>query len=128
MVTKGFVSLEYILIFAGVLSVLTVIATGVISLYSRNINAIDNYRLKSNCKEINQTIELFELMPRGLTEIELNNLEDWEVEKTSEKEITVKNKQKTCTISSRQTITSIDKLPKNYILKISKENNALNIN
>jgi hypothetical protein len=128
MVTKGFVSLEYILIFAGVLSVLTIIATGIISLYSRNINAIDNYRLKSSCKEINQTIELFELMPRGLTEIELNNLEEWAIERKGEKEITVKNKQKTCTISSRQTITSIDKLPKNHILKISKENNALNIN
>ncbi len=128
MVTKGFVSLEYILIFAGVLSVLTIIATGIISLYSRNINAIDNYGLKSSCKEINQTIELFELMPRGLTEVELNNLEEWAIERKGEKEITVKNKQKTCTISSRQTITSIDKLPKNYILKISKENNALNIN
>lgn len=126
MITKGFVSLEYILIFAGVLSILAITTTGIITLYSKNINAIDNYRLKEGCKEINQTIELFELMPRGLKEIELNNIEIWHID-TLEKELNLKNKLKSCKIISRQNITSINTIEKDYKLKITKQNNVLNI-
>ena len=126
MITKGFVSLEYILIFAGVLSILAITTTGIITLYSRNINAIDNYRLKEGCREINQTIELFELMPRGLKEIELNNIEIWQID-ALEKELNLKNKLKSCKIISRQNITSINTLEKDYKLKITKQNNVLNI-
>jgi len=125
--TKGFVTIEYVLIFAGILSILAVISTVIITLYSRNLNAIDNYRLKEKCKEINQTIELFELMPEGLKQIELNNLFEWNIEQKLSKKIILKNKQKDCLIFSRLNLISVTHISKNYKLTISKQNNNLNI-
>lgn len=125
--TKGFVSLEYILVFAGVLSILTILSTGIISLYNRNISEIDNQRLKENCKDLSLTIELFELMPEGLKEIELNNLFEWTIEIKSQKEIIIRNKQKSCLLASRINIVSTTTLPKKHTLLISKKNNNLNI-
>jgi hypothetical protein len=125
--TKGFVTIEYVLIFAGILSILAVISTVIITLYSRNLNAIDNYRLKEKCKEINQTIELFELMPEGLKQIELNNLFEWNIEKKLSTKIILRNKQKECLIFSRLNLISVTHISKNYKLTISKQNNNLNI-
>jgi hypothetical protein len=125
--TKGFVTIEYVLIFAGILSILAVISTVIITLYSRNLNAIDNYRLKEKCKEINQTIELFELMPEGLKQIELNNLFEWNIEQKLSTKIILKNKQKECLIFSRLNLISVTHISKNYKLTISKQNNNLNI-
>ena len=125
---KGFVSLEYVLIFAGVLSILTLISTLIITLYNRNINEIDNQRLKENCKDLSLTIELFELMPEGLTEIELNNLFEWTIEIKSQKEILIKNKKISCSLNSRININNqINIIPEKYKLLISKQNNILNI-
>ncbi|HOW29210.1 MAG TPA: hypothetical protein PK685_00835 [archaeon] len=125
--TKGFVTIEYVLIFAGILSILAVISTVIITLYSRNLNAIDNYRLKEKCKEINQTIEFFELMPEGLKQIELNNLFEWNIEQKLSTKIILKNKQKECLIFSRLNLISVTHISKNYKLTISKQNNNLNI-
>lgn len=125
--TKGLISLEYVLVFAGVLSILTILSTGIISLYNRNINEIDNQRLKENCKDLSLTIELFELMPEGLKEIELNNLFEWTIEIKSQKEIIIRNKQKSCLLTSRINIVSTTAFPKKHTLLISKQNNNLNI-
>jgi len=124
---KGIVSLEYVLVFAGVLSILAITTTAIVDLYFRNINAIDNHRLKENCKEIKLTIELFELMPEGLREIELNNLNAWQMLVVSEKELTLKNNQKECKIFSRQNLKTITTIEKNKKLNIQKQNNILNI-
>jgi len=124
---KGFLSLEYILLIAGVLSCLALLSTGIINLYHRNINEIDNQRLRQGCKEINQTIELLELMPEGVREIELNNLFTWQVTRKSSRGIILKNKQKDCNIASRITIESATSFEENHVLRLTKTNNYLNI-
>lgn len=123
---KGMVSLEYVLIFSGALSVLFLISATIVSLYDKNITAIDNQRLKNTCKEINQTIELFELMPLAKKEIEANNLSVWVFEKKNN-ETTLKNKNKECKINTSLNLKTPTTISEKYTFVILKQNNDLNI-
>ncbi|HOZ35380.1 MAG TPA: hypothetical protein PLK55_00135 [archaeon] len=124
---KGFVTLEYVLLIAGIISVLGASIIGIINLYNRNITANDNYRLKGFCKDLKAEIELFEIMPEGKIEIEPGALSAWQIEKSNNK-ITLKNNQKTCeirtTLSINCTITEITETQK---ITLTKQNNILNI-
>ncbi len=124
---KGIVSLEYILLFACVVSVLGLIVAGIVSLYNRNIETIDNSRFLDFCKETKDIIELFELMPEGKKEIGASNLEIWNIERTG-KEIVLKNRKKDCKIVTETTVNLKTKvIEKKQKLVFTKQNNALNI-
>lgn len=125
---KGFVSLEYILLFASILSVLSITVIGVISLYNRNIQAIDNSRFSDFCKELKSTIELLEIMPEGQLEIDARNLKNWQLKKKNSKEIELTNEIDNCKISTMLSITCQNKsFEKNQKITLQKQNNTLNI-
>ncbi|MFA5745254.1 MAG: hypothetical protein WCX82_00995 [archaeon] len=126
---KGFISLEYILLFASVLSILSITVVGVISLYNRNITAIDNSRFLDFCKELKSKVELMELMPEGKLEIEARNLKDWELKKNNSREIELTNETKNCKINTTLSITGENQTFKNnQKITLQKQNNTLNIN
>jgi len=125
--TKGFITLEYILLFASVLSVLSLCVLGIIALYNKNINAMDNYRLSIFCKELKETIELFEIMPDGKEILEPNALSVWTIEKSDEI-IEIKNKNKNCKVTTSLSLKStISDIKEKQKIEITKQNNALNI-
>lgn len=124
---KGFVTLEYVLLIAGIVSVLGTSIIGVISLYNKNIVANDNYRLENFCKDLKAEIELFEIVPEGKIEIEPKALSVWEIEKSNNK-ITLKNTQNTCEIRTLLSINStITEISEKQKLTLTKHNNILNI-
>jgi hypothetical protein len=124
---KGFVTLEYVLLIAGIVSVLGTSIIGVISLYNKNIVVNDNYRLENFCKDLKAEIELFEILPEGKIEIEPKALSVWEIEKSNNK-ITLKNTQNTCEIRTLLSINStITEISEKQKLTLTKHNNILNI-
>jgi hypothetical protein len=124
---KGFVTLEYVLLIAGIVSVLGTSIIGVISLYNKNIVVNDNYRLENFCKDLKAEIELFEIVPEGKIEIEPKALSVWEIEKSNNK-ITLKNTQNTCEIRTLLSINStITEISEKQKLTLTKHNNILNI-
>lgn len=125
---SGFVSLEYILVFAGVLSAIVLLSGTIVYLYNKNIAEIDNQRLKEGCKNINTTIEFLELIPEGKIELEFYNLFNWDIEKKSNTQILLKNKERECKIESLLKIQSIKKIEEKQKITISKKNDILYIN
>lgn len=129
MISKGFITLEYVLLFASVLSVLAVTATGIIALYNRNIDAIEKERLTDFCKELKTNVELLEIMPEGNLEIETKNLKTWGINKKNSKIIEIIAGKKKCEIYTTLIINLKNKnLEKNHKLILKKQNNTLNIN
>lgn len=124
---KGFVTLEYVLLIAGIMSVLGASIIGVISLYNKNIIANDNYRLEDFCKDFKAEIELFEIMPEGKVEIELGALSTWQIEKSNNK-ITLRNAQKTCEIRTFLSVSlHFSEITEKQKITLTKQNNILNI-
>ena len=124
---KGFVTLEYILLIAGIISVLGASIIGVISLYNKNIIVNDNYRLTGFCKELRAEVELFEIMPEGKSEIEPGALSTWQIEKSNNK-IIIKNKQKTCKIKTFLSIKiCFSEITEKQKITLTRHNNILNI-
>lgn len=124
---KGFVTLEYILLIAGIISVLGASIIGVISLYNKNIIVNDNYRLTGFCKELRAEVELFEIMPEGKSEIEPGALSTWQIEKSNNK-IIFKNKQKTCEIKTFLSIKiGFSEITEKQKITLTRHNNILNI-
>lgn len=124
---KGFVTLEYVLLIAGIVSVLGASIIGVISLYNKNIIANDNYRLKDFCKNLKAEIELFEIMPEGKIELEPGALSVWRIEKSNNK-ITLKNNQNTCEIRTFLSVNcAITEITEKQKITLTKQNNILNI-
>lgn len=124
---KGFVTLEYILLIAGIISVLGASIIGVVSLYNKNIIANDNYRLKEFCKDLKAEFELFEIMPEGKIEIEPKALSVWKIEKNNNR-ITINNSKKTCEIRTPLSINcTITEITDKQKITLIKQNNVLNI-
>lgn len=125
---KGFVTLEYVLLLASVIAILGSVVFGIISIYNRNISAADNSRFSNFCKEIKTRIELFEIMPEGKIEIEVNNLEIWKITKFGNT-LKINNSKKTCEIKTTLYVSlEISEIIKNQKLTLEKQNNTLNIN
>ena len=128
MTQNGFISLEYILLFASVISVLSITVIGIIAIYNRNIQAIDNSRFFDFCKELKSNIELIELMPEGKLEINARNLKDWQLKKNNSKEIELTNKTKNCKINTMPSTICQNKIfTPNQKITLIKQNNTLNI-
>lgn len=124
---KGFVTLEYVLLIAGIISVIGASVVGVISLYNKNIIANDNYRFTSFCKELKAEIELFEIMPEGMVKIEPSALSTWQIEKSNGL-VTIKNKQKSCEIKTFLSVKlNVSEIKEKQKITITKHNNILNI-
>lgn len=125
---KGFVTLEYVLLLASVIAILGSVVFGIISLYNRNLSAVDNSRFSNFCKDLKTRIELFEIMPEGKIEIEVNNLEIWKITKFGNT-LKINNSKKTCEIKTTLYVSlEISEIIKNQKLTLEKQNNTLNIN
>lgn len=125
---KGFVTLEYVLLLASVITILGSVVFGIVSLYNRNISAIDNSRFSDFCKDLKTRIELFEIMPEGKIEIESNNLEAWGIAKIGNG-LKINNLEKTCEIRTSLSVSlGVLKISRNQKLTLTKQNNTLNIN
>lgn len=125
---KGFVTLEYVLLLASVITILGSVVFGIVSLYNRNISAIDNSRFSDFCKDLKTRIELFEIMPEGKIEIESNNLEPWGITKIGNG-LKINNLEKTCEIRTSLSVSlGVLEISRNQKLTLTKQNNTLNIN
>ena len=125
---KGFVTLEYVLLLASVIAILGSVVFGIVSLYNRNLSAVDNSRFSNFCKDLKARIELFEIMPEGKIEIEVNNLEIWKITKFGNT-LKINNSKKTCEIKTTLYVSlEISEIIKNQKLTLEKQNNTLNIN
>ncbi|MFH0906489.1 MAG: hypothetical protein V1824_04085 [archaeon] len=97
---KGLVSLEYLLIFLAVISVLSIIIYQAINLYEKNLEIIDKQNLNEFYNNLQQAIELSEIENNFSYIIDLKPLSNWEIENKTLRSITLKNKTKEYIITS----------------------------
>lgn len=125
---KGFITLEYVLLIASIVSIIATLVFGIINLYNRNISAIDDTRFTDFCKELKAKIELFEIMPEGKDEIEANNLLPWNIKKNGG-DMKLEKTNKSCEIKTNLLVSlQINNITKNQKINLIKQNNTLNIN
>ncbi len=101
---KGFISLEYILIFSAVLMIFSVLLITIDNLYNKNLSAIDTKNLYQSSTKIQEIISFQELQTISLNKIKLNPNDCWYFKKISSKEISLENKKNVYKIYSRKTI------------------------
>jgi competence protein ComGC len=97
---KGFLSIEYILLVAAVVSAISVLVTSGIGIYTKNLNAIDNYKLDSFSENLQNNIYLLELNSNSKNSFEITTINEWTLKKTNKNCLNIENKQKTKTICS----------------------------
>ena len=114
---KGFLSLEYILLVAAVVSAISVLVTSGVGIYTKNLNAIDNYKLDSFYKSLQNNIYLLELNNNSKSSFEVTTINKWLLKKENKNCVSIKNKEKTKTVCSsyilsynRSTITDYSKI------------------
>jgi len=125
---KAQVSLEYILIILAIVSLLSILMWQVFSLYSKNIEAIDNNELKKTSDRIQVICDNFYLQPKAQEIIIINNQKDWSMESTQNNLLRIKNENKEYLITCSNQINIINKTiyVKDKII-IKKENNKISI-
>lgn len=102
---KGFLSLEYILLTAATLSAISVLILSGVSLYNKNINAIDDYKLEKLHTNLKNNISLIELNNGSKKTIYFETVNEWVFKKSNLNCVIIKNKQKTKEICSNYKIT-----------------------
>ena len=102
--SKAQVSLEYLLIALAIISVLSILIYQITNLYNKNIQAIDNLELKNTSKNIQDTLDLFNLQPKGIMEISINPQQNWYLETTKSNLLKIKNKNKEYSINSNNNL------------------------
>ena len=121
-------SLEYLIIAGAVFAILSFVVIQAVSLYNKNLTAIDNHALKATSEKIQDTIDLFELYSTSRTEITVNPQSQWLLE-VEGKKITISNENKSYDIKSNDLIEWVSlNIDKNSIIVIEKKNNKLFIN
>lgn len=104
---KAQISLEYILIAFAIISVLSMLSYQIINIYNKNIDAIDNKKLKNLKQDLEESLKLSESMPNFYKEIEINPEKFWKIHKINNKLI-LENKTKEYIITSNIDIKIMD--------------------
>jgi len=100
---KGFISLEYILIFGALLVVFSIFLLTIDGLYSKNLSAIDTRNLNKLKTTIQDTVSFQELQTISLRKIEINPKDCWYLKKISNQQISLENKTTKHNIYTRKT-------------------------
>lgn len=117
---KGFLSLEYMLLVAAVISAIGVLVASGIGIYNKNLNTIDNYKLDSFSKNLQNNIYLLELNNNSKKTFEVTTINKWFLKKDNKNCISIKNKEKTKTVCSSYTV-NYDRSVINDYTKITLE-------
>lgn len=126
---KGFLSLEYILLTAATLSAISILILSGVSLYNKNINAIDDYKLEKLHTNLKNNISLIELNNGSKKTIYVETINEWVFRKSNLNCIIIKNKQKTKEICSNYKITiNGSKFSGNGKINIENKNNTIYLN
>jgi hypothetical protein len=88
---KGFISLEYILIFAALLTIFSIFLITINNLYSNNLEVIDTKNLQSIKTNIQDIISFQELQTTSLNKIIISPKDCWNINKINNQEIIIKN-------------------------------------
>jgi hypothetical protein len=120
--------LEYLFIAGAVFAILSLVVIQAVSLYNKNLNAIDNRELKATSEKIQDTVDLFELYFSSKLEIEVNPQGVWNLEVNSTKAI-ISNENKSYSIKFNGVIEPVSlNINKKSIIIIEKKNNKIFIN
>ncbi|MDD3178037.1 MAG: hypothetical protein PHR26_00800 [Candidatus ainarchaeum sp.] len=124
---KAQISLEYILIALTILSVLSMLSYQIITIYNKNIETIDNKKLKNLYTQLQENLDFSENMPEYYKSITIDTEKEWEIYKSG-KEIIIINKFKKYSINTNQDIKIIKTkmFDKNKII-IKKTNDIITI-
>ena len=126
---KGFLSLEYILLTAATLSAISILILSGVSLYNKNINAIDDYKLEKLHTNLKNNISLIELNNGSKKTIYVETINEWVFKKSNLNCIIIKNKQKTKEICSNYKITiNVSKFSGDGKINIENKNNTIYLN
>jgi len=123
---KAQVSLEYILIALATVIVLSLIILQATTLYSKNIQQIDNKELKSTYDKIQGNLNILELTNNYYEEIKVYPQSTWSLTKNNASEYILSNKNKEYTIYTTEKIqTQIKEIKTESIIIIKKEDNKI---
>jgi uncharacterized protein (UPF0333 family) len=123
---KGFISLEYILIFCALLVIFSVFLITVDGLYKKNLSVIDTKNLINTYTEIQDRISFQELQTTSLYEIQIRPNNCWHLIKKSSYEIIIENENISKNIFSRIKINMNDiEICSKKTLVLSKKENQI---
>jgi hypothetical protein len=124
--SKGFISLEYILLFASLLLIFSVFLITINNLYQNNLSIIDLKNLNYTKTNIQDIISFQELQISSLNKIIVSPNDCWSVVKKNRQEIIIKNSQKEYSIfTTTNFITNNLEICFSQILIIEKKNNNI---
>lgn len=121
---KAQVSLEYILISLSIVVVLSLIIIQATSLYSKNMQIIDNREIKSFYEKIQDNIDISEMLENYSEEIQALPKKTWTIEKINDK-YKISNEEKEYFIESNIEIKVDFKEIKEETILFIKENKKI---
>lgn len=120
---KGQISLEYILIALSIVVILSLIVIQATSLYSKNMQLIDDREIKYAFEKIQGSIDVSYLLENYYQEIKVTPRTEWTFEKRNDKRYKIYNKNKEYFIESLEKINlDFKKIEKETTIIIRKEN------
>jgi hypothetical protein len=125
---KGFISLEYILIFAALLTIFSIFLITINNLYSNNLEVIDTKNLQSIKTNIQDIISFQELQTTSLNKIIISPKDCWNINKINNQKIIIKNNIKEYKIFTNNSfiVNNIDICSKQQLV-IETNNNKIHL-
>lgn len=123
------ISIEYILLFAAIITISITYFNVLNSVYKKNSVIIDNKYLQQISKDIQEDIDLLEIQPNSRKKIYFKNIDEWTIEKKDNYSFYIKNNEskKLITSNCKINIKQKQNINKNNILILYKKENIINI-